>query len=148
MYIPDTWYLTSVLDMLSLDTWSMTLEIWHRYLTCYHLTPDPWHLISDTGTWYVITWHLIPDTWYMTLDNWYAITHLTCFHTVLVHLTWCCNTDWVTITPVLYFLFMIITFTRTWNDYYIITRHLVLLNSCACFLPIKFWLPCRGVISL
>ena len=25
---------------------------------------------------------------------------------------------------------MIITFTRTWHNYYIVTRHLVLLNSC------------------
>jgi len=38
--------------------------------------------------------------------------------------------DWITITPVLQCLFMITTFTETWIDYYIVTRHLVLLNSC------------------
>jgi len=97
--IPDTWYLTLVLDMLLLDTWYLTFDIWHRYLTCYNLTPDTWHLISDIGIWHVITWHLIPDTWYMTLDNWHAITYLTCFHMVLVHLTWCCDTWLDTITP-------------------------------------------------
>ena len=78
--IPDTWYLTSVLNM-------------------FYLIPDLWHLISDTGTWHIITWHLIPDIWYMTLDDWHAITHLTCFHIVLVHLTWYCDTWLDTITP-------------------------------------------------
>ena len=93
--IHDTWYLTPVLDML-------------------YLIPDPrpdtWHLRSDTGTRHVITWHLIPDTWCLTpvldmlsLDTWHLIYgtwqltcyHLildTCFHMVLVHLTWCCDT--------------------------------------------------------
>jgi len=70
----------------------VTLYSTHLTLICLYLTLDPWHLISDTGTWYVITWHLIPDTWYMTFDNWHAITHLTCFHMALVHLTWCCDT--------------------------------------------------------
>ena len=45
------------------------------------------------------TWHLTPDTWYMTLDNWHVITYLICFHMVLVHLTWCCDTWLDTITP-------------------------------------------------
>ena len=44
--------------MLSLDTWYLTHNIWHRYLTCYHLTPDTWHLIYDT-------WQL---TCYLLLD--------------------------------------------------------------------------------
>ena len=52
--------------MYILDTWSLTLDIWHWYLTWYYLAPDTWHLISDTGTWHAITWHLIPDTWYLT----------------------------------------------------------------------------------
>ena len=37
--IPDTWYLTLILDMLYL-----TFDIWHQYLTCYHLN------------WYCDTW--------------------------------------------------------------------------------------------
>ena len=109
--ITDTWYLTPVLDMLLLKSWSLTLDNWHRYLTCYHLTPD---------------------TWYMTLDNWHAITHLTCFHMTLAHLTWYCDTWLDTITPDTGIIFPIhaITFTGIWHDYYIVTRHLVLLNSC------------------
>ena len=41
--------------------------------------------------------------------------------------------DWILLplTPVLHCIFMIITFTGTWHDYYIATEHLVLLNSCA-----------------
>ena len=110
-----------------------------------YLTPDPWHLISDTGTWQVITWHLIPDTWYMTFDNWHAITHLTCLHMALVHLTWNCDTWLDTITPdtVLHCIFMTITFTGTWHDYYIVTRHLVLLKSCAPEL-LYTWTPKTG----
>ena len=85
-WTPDLWHLISDTGTwhVILDTWSLTLDIWHRYLTCYHLTP-------------------VPDTWYMTLDNWRAITYLTCFHMVLVHLTWCCDT-WrvlLLLTPVL-----------------------------------------------
>jgi len=63
------------------------------------------HLIFDTDT-----WHLIPDTWYLTLaldmlslNTWYLISdtwrlkcyHLIldiCYHLVLIHLTWCCDT--------------------------------------------------------
>ena len=79
--ILNTWYLTPVLAMLYL-----TLDIWHRYLSCY-----TWPLISDTGT-----CHAIFDTWYptpvlvmlyLTLD----IRHryLTCYHSpdMLSH-TW------------------------------------------------------------
>jgi len=142
--IPDTWYLRPVLDMLSLDTWYLALDIWHRHwyviLDTWYLTPDTgtwhvitWHLIPDTDTWHVITWHLIPDTWYMTLDNWHDITHLTCYHLVPVHLTDVVAPNWILLhlTPVLLCIFMIITFTRTWHDYYIVTRHLVPLNFCA-----------------
>jgi len=80
-------------DMFILDTWSLTLDIWYCYLICYHLTLDPWDVR-------------------LPLDNWHAITYLTCFHMVLVYLTWCCDTC---------IIFMIITFTGTWNDYYNIT---------------------------
>jgi len=132
-----------------LNTWSLTLESWHRHLTCYtghlisdtwyltpvldmlYLIPDPWYLISDTGTWHVITWHLIPDTWYMTLGNWHVITYLICFHMVLAHLTWYCDT-WLG-----YYYTCIILHIHDYHfygdlhDYYIVTRHFVLLNSCA-----------------
>jgi len=82
---PDTWhliYLTPVLDMLLLDTWYQTLDIWHRYLTCYHLTPDTWYLIYDT--WQLTWYHLILDI---------------CYHLILIHLTWCCDTWLDIITP-------------------------------------------------
>jgi len=80
--IPDTWYLILILDMLSLDTWSLTIDIWHWYLTCYHLTPDTWHLISDS--WRLTCYHLILDI---------------CYHLVLIDLTWCCGTWLDIITP-------------------------------------------------
>ena len=107
-------------------TWHLILDIWHRHLTCY-----TWHLISDTDTWHVIldTWYLtlVLAMLYLTLDSWHAITWY--WHTwldivtpdrILLHLT-----------PVFLCIFMIITFTGTWHDYYIISRHLVFLNSCA-----------------
>jgi len=109
MYILDTWYLTPVFDMLYLaldprhlisdtdiwhvilGTWSKTFDIWHRYLTCYHLTPDTWHWISDTGTdmftldtWSLTLdiwhrhWYVILDTWYLTLNIWHQ--YLTCYY--------------------------------------------------------------------
>jgi len=97
--ISDTWYLmTLVFDMLYL-----TPDPWHWYLTLVldmlYLTPNFWHLISDTGTWHAITWYLIPGTWYITLDDWHAITHLTCFHMAQAHLTWYCDTWLDNITP-------------------------------------------------
>ena len=89
-------YSLSNTDMLLLDTWYLTLDISHRYLTCYYLTPDTWYLIFDTGIWHVITWHLILhtwyltpvldmllfDTWYLTLDIWHR--YLTCYHLTLI----------------------------------------------------------------
>ena len=133
------WYLILALDML-------------------FLTPNIWHLIFDTGTWYVYTWHLISDTWYLTpaldmyiLDTWYMtydIWHwyVICYTWHLIHDTWYLTPvldmlylthdivipDWILwhLTPVLHYIFMTITFTGTWHDYYIVTRYLVLLNSC------------------
>ena len=120
-------------------TWYVILDTWSRHLISdtgtLHVILDTWsrHLISDTNTWHVITWHLIPDTWYMTLDDWHAITYLTCFHMSLVIWPNIMTPDWILwhLTPVLYYRFMTIIFIGTWHDYYIITRHLVLLNSCA-----------------
>ena len=77
-----------------------------------------------TGTRYidpVLDMSPAPDTWYMI-----------CFHVVQIP-----GLDILTLDrtlppliPVLYDIFMTITFTGTWHDYYIITRYLVLLNSC------------------
>jgi len=55
------WYLIHVLAMLYL-----LRDIWHWYLPCY-------------------TYRMLPDTW---CNN---IWHLTCYHPVLVHLTWYCG---------------------------------------------------------
>ena len=41
-----------------------------------------WHLISDT-------WHLISNTWQLTYCH--LIVSL-CYHLILIHLTWCCDT--------------------------------------------------------
>ena len=119
------WYPTLVLAMLYL-----THDTRHRYLPCYI-----WHMIPDTGHLACYTWCMIYGTgpWYMSYltpapDTRYMI----CFHVVQMH-----GPDIVTLDrtlppliPVLYDIFMTITFTGTWHDYYIITRHLVLLNSC------------------
>ena len=81
-----TWYLIPILAMLdlSLDIWHrylpcLSLDIWYRYLPCY-----TYYLISDISTYHatLIAWYLTPDTWYN--NTW----HLTCYHPVLVHLTW------------------------------------------------------------
>ena len=123
---------------LTCYTWYMVYDTgtryWHRHsvftptLDMLYLIPDPRHLILDTSTWYMSYLPLDPDPRYMTHANPYLI----CFHVVQVH--W---PDIVTLDrtlppliPVLYGIFMTITFTGTWHDYYIITRHLVLLNSC------------------
>ena len=102
-----TWYLLSVLAMLYL-----LFDIWYRYLPCY-----TYYLISDTGTCHaiLIVCYLTPDI--ITLDTWHAITRY-----------WYTWSDIV--APVLYCIFMTITFTGTWHDYYTVTRYLVLLNSC------------------
>ena len=126
-----TWYLTSVLAMLI--TWYR-----HRYLPCYI-----WYMIS---TLLLAMLYLLFDIWYQYLpcythrlisDTWYNNTwHLTCYHSVLVHLTWYC-------APILYYIFMTITFTGTWHDYYPVTRYLVLLNSCTLEL-LYSWTPEKG----
>jgi len=107
--IHDTWYLTPALDIL-------------------YLLPDPRHLILDTDTWYMSYLSLDLDPRYMTHAN----SYLTCFHVIQVHWLDIVTLD-RTLSPlihVLYGIFMTITFTGTWHDDYIITRHLVLLNSC------------------
>jgi len=141
------WHL--ILDMLSLDTWYVTLDMWHPILDMLSLDTDIWHLISDS--WYLTCYHLIPDTWHLISNTWqltcYHLIHDTCYF-VLIYLTWCSDTwlELLHLTPVLHCLFMIITFTGTLHDYYTATRHLVLmyfwtpvlLNSC---------IPCTDIPS-
>jgi len=145
--IPDTWYLTLVLDMVLLGTWYLTLDIWHQYLTCYYLTPDTWHLISDTDTWHVITWHLIPDTWYMTPENWHAITWYLIYAITWYWHIWpdIVTPDWILLhlIPIIHFIFMIITLTGTltWLLY---CYQLVLLNFWTSVL-LNSCIPCTHV---
>jgi len=124
--IHDTWYLAPILNMLYLtpdprhlisdtgiwhvilDTWSTTLDTWHRYLTCY-----TWHLIHDT--WYLIPvldmLYLTPDIWHLTIDmlslTWHVFTWYKHIWPDIV------TPDWILLhlTPVLHYIFMIITFT-------------------------------------
>ena len=94
--------------MFILDTWSLTLDIWHWYLTCYHLTPDTWQLTC---------YHSILDI---------------CYHLVLTYFTWCCDTWLDTITPDTYIILHIHDYHfdgGPWHDYYTAIRHIVHLNS-------------------
>jgi len=117
----NTWYLTMLHAILSHD-------IWHRYLPCYI-----WHMISDTDTYHAIfdTWYPtpVPAMLYLTLDTWHRYLPYYIWH--MISDTGTCHTilDTWYMTPVLHSIFMIITVTETWHDYYIITRHLVLLYS-------------------
>ena len=109
-------------------TWYIIFDTWFTALDMLYLIPDPRHLILDTGTWYMSYLSPDPDPRYMTHAN----PYLTCFHVIQVHWLDIVTLD-RTLAPlihVLYGIFMTITFTGTWHDYYIITRHLVLLNSC------------------
>ena len=147
-WLPNIWYCNSVFNSPDTDmsiTWRWYVYTWHlipKYLTCYHLTLDPWHLISDTGTSY---YHLIPDTWHLIFDTW----QLTCYHLLVMLSPDTSTLDLIlwhltdTYTWHLYCIFMIITFTGTWHNYYTVTRHLVLLNSCAPEL-LYSWTPVKG----
>jgi len=98
----------------------------------WHATLDPWHLTLAlgiyTGTRYVDpvlemwhTWHL-----HLTHSIWYAFM----WYKYLDLTSWPLTGHYYPWYLYLYDIFMTITFTGTWHDYYIITRHLVLLNSC------------------
>jgi len=128
----------------------LTLICIHRYLPCYiwHMIPDTstchailiiWYLIpvlamlyllliSDTGAWHatLITWYLTPilTMLYLTIDMLSPGTSI--FDLILWHLTGYYNTWHL----YLFAYSWLSLFTGTWHDYYIITRHLVLLNSC------------------
>ena len=93
------WYLIPILTMLYL-----LFDIWYRYLSCY-----TYYLISDTGTCHsiLIACYLTPDI--ITLDTWHAITRY-----------WFTWPDIV--EHVLYCIFMTITFTGTWHDYYTLSN--------------------------
>ena len=120
-YLPDTWHVildtsrpTLIVDMLYLMH-----DLWHQHLIYYI-----WYLIHDTR---YLHRHLICYTWHLILTP--GIWHALCGTSTL---TWHRDPwpDTTTHDTVLYGIFMTITFTGTWHDYYIITRHLVLLNSC------------------
>jgi len=75
------WHL--ILDMLSLGTWYLTLDILHPIhdmlsLDTWYLALDIWHLILDMLS--LVTWDLISDTW-----------RFICYHLVLTYLTICCD---------------------------------------------------------
>ena len=117
---------------LTCYTWCMIYDTGTRYLhpafNMLYLIPDPRHLILDTNTWYMSYLSPDPDPRYMTHAN----PYLTCFHVVQVHWLDIVTLDQTLplLIPILYDIFMTITFTGSWHGYYIITRHLVLLNSC------------------
>ena len=125
----------------------LLFDIWYRYLPCLSLD-------IDTGTCHamLITWYLIPvhtmlyltlDIWhrylpYLTLDIWRQYLpcytwHLTCYHLVLIHLTWYCDTWLVTVIPNTCITLHIHDYhfygDLSWLLYCYQT--LVLLNSCA-----------------
>ena len=63
-----------------LTCYYLTLDIWHRYLTCYtwHLIPDTWYLPPVLDILSLDTWYLTPDIWHLTIDmlllTWLAFT--------------------------------------------------------------------------
>ena len=148
----DMWYV--ILDTSTCHA-TPDPDSWHRYLPCY-----TWPVTSHTGTqylhwytvftltcdmlhliWYSWLWHLVftPALNIWTRHSRYDILDTCTWHMVYDMFscgtnTWTWHLDpWPDITPlipVLYDIFMTITFTGTWHDYYIITRYLVLLNSC------------------
>ena len=119
-------------------------SVFTRHLTCY-----TWHVTSDTDTWHVILdiWFLTPalgihtgtryltpifTMLYLTYDTWHR--YLPCYIWHLISDTGTCHAilDTWYITPVLDMLYLTPDTCITWHmhDYYIITRHLILLNSC------------------
>ena len=93
------WYLITVLAMLCLS-----FDIWYQYLPCY-----TYYLICAIGTCHaiLIACYLTLDI--ITFDTWHAITRY-----------WYTWPDFVAL--VLFYIFMTITFTGTWHDYYTVTR--------------------------
>ena len=120
-------YLIPIFAMLHL-----IYDLWHRHSV---FTPA---LSIYTGTWCLIPVprHLIfrhQYSIYVILDTWsWHPVYDACFHVVQVHWPDIVALDRTLppLIPVLYNIFMTITFMGTWHDYYIITRYLVLLNSC------------------
>ena len=110
IYDTDTWYVI-------LDTCSTALDIRHRYLICHTchliLTPGIWHML--TFTWYAFMWYK-----YIDLISWLLTGH---YHPWYLYYM---APD--VVAPVSYCIFMTITLLGL--DYYIVTRYLVLLNSC------------------
>jgi len=80
----DTWYMTPVLDLLLLDTWYLIHDIWHWYLTCYHLTPDTWDLIL----WHLMVDMLSPGTSTLDLILWNLIRYYCTWHLYYFTYSW------------------------------------------------------------
>ena len=119
--IYDLWHQHSVFTpVLSIytDTWHVTLNMLFMtptlgiYTDTRYIDPvldicHTWHLTLTPGIWYAFMWYK-----YLDLTSWPLTGH---YYPCYLYL---------------YDIFMTITFTGTWHDYYIITRYLVLLNSC------------------
>ena len=122
------------------STWY--LAIWVN-IWCYTLYS---YRTPACHTWYLIccTCHVIFDTWYLTPDIWHMTINMLSPGTStldIIIVTPDCGLLYL--TPVLHGIFMIITVTETWHDYYIVTIHLVLLNPCTPEL-LYSWTPEKG----
>jgi len=100
--ISNTWYLTLVLDMLSLNTWSLTPETWH--LTIDMLSLDTWHMLSPgTNIFDLILWHLTGYyyTWhlYYITYSWLSLSPWHDYYTATRHLVLLYS--WTPVSPVL-----------------------------------------------
>jgi len=136
------WYCTRYYP--TLDMLYLMYDLWHWHLICYiwylihgtlyltpvldmlYLIPDPRHLILDIGTWYMSymspdpdprIWHMLTLTWYAFM--WHKYINLTSWPLTGHYHPW-------------YLYYMAYSWLSLLRglDYYIVTRHLILLNSC------------------
>ena len=110
------------------------------YVTGWYLLFDVVTLTDILVTW---PWHIYTDTCHAIFDIWYLtpvlamlyLTHdtrhryLPCYIYRLLPNTWYNNTWPDIVAHIIYCIFMTITFTGIWHDYYTVTRYLVLLYS-------------------
>ena len=98
----DTWYLTPVLDILLLDSWSLTLDTRHQYLTCYHLTPDTWYLTLDMLS--LDTWHMLsPGTDTFDMILWHLTGYYYTWHLYYIAYSWLSPVSYTHLTlPTIY----------------------------------------------
>ena len=123
-FIARYWYVDIVLTTVTcltlatiiFNTWFLIIQVniryLHRHLICYI-----WYLIYGT-------WYLTLDTWYLTLALNMLSPGISSLDLILWHLTG------YYYTRHLYFLAYSWLSLLRGLDYYIITKHLVLLNSC------------------